>query len=742
MKETDKILEKAKKCFKQAVEAEQKQRERERDDLRFQVPDMQWDEAARRQRLGTTIAGVPTPPRPVLSVSKLDQPIQLILNQQRNAHLGIKIQPLSPEADDEVAEVIGGLYRSIERDSNANQARAWAFDRAVKAGRGAYRINTKYDEQGGHPFDQVITIERILNQDSVYFDPAAQKPDFSDGEWAFITSWVPIDRFKEEFPKAETASGADDRTFQDQVISAPEWVRGDGEDRAVLVAEYFYKIHTKVTLYAIESGEVFEDEGQIPKGMKAAKIRERDDVTVMWAKMTGFEVLEGPSEWNGRYIPIVPVLGRELQPFDQERRWTGVIGPAKDSQRTFNFALSTAVEMTALEPKAPWIGAEGQFENHESEWQQANIRNFPYLEYKPTTIGDKPAPPPQRAQVDVGRLGPSMALLQQADGWVQATTSTFDPTLGRTNQRERSGRAIMALQEQSDAGNSNYLQSLADISMPYEAKVVLDLIPSIYDRPGRLVRTLDNEDDTEQVMLNMPFVVNPHTKRPVPVMAPPGTTTPAGKVQFYDLRKGIYAVAVSVGRSRQTLVQEGAEEIGQILQAAPQLMPLIGPIYFKFRDFPGADQIAEMLGKLRDKQFPGLMDGDNQTMTPEQMQTQMQAMGQQLKVLQAQLAMAMKEIETESLKNQTTLQKAQIDAASKAEIARLEQLTKLQIEELKAGIEGRKDANKDKQAMLQRTHERDEGDKERAHDVAMAVTARAQDIPEPLEEPLERPQPV
>ena len=75
------LLETAKKHFKLAVEAEARQREREREDLRFQVPELQWDEAAARERRGGLLGGSVVPHRPMISISKLDQPIQLILNQ-------------------------------------------------------------------------------------------------------------------------------------------------------------------------------------------------------------------------------------------------------------------------------------------------------------------------------------------------------------------------------------------------------------------------------------------------------------------------------------------------------------------------------------------------------------------------------------------------------------------------------------------------------------------------------------
>jgi hypothetical protein len=159
--------------FKLSKAASQDQRDREDSDLAFQIPENQWPAEAIALRKGAP----GTPARPYLSISKLDQPIQLIINQQKSAHLGVQIHPVSPDANIETAAMIQGLYRSIERDSRANIARGWAFDRAVKAGTGYYRVNTVYDDESDDPFDQKIVIERLLHQDAVYLDPSAQMPD-------------------------------------------------------------------------------------------------------------------------------------------------------------------------------------------------------------------------------------------------------------------------------------------------------------------------------------------------------------------------------------------------------------------------------------------------------------------------------------------------------------------------------------------------------------------------------------
>lgn len=754
------LLEQAKKRFKQAQEADQKQRDREKDDLRFQVPEEQWDASARRQRLGYSNDGVPTPARPILSISKIDQPIQMVLNQERAAHLGVSIQPLSPEADPETAAILEGIYRRIERDSQAHIARSWAFSRAVMCGRGAYRINTCYDESSDNPSDQTIRIERILNQEAVYWDPAAQMPDFSDGNYAFVSGYVPLSSFRAEFPDAKV-SKEEGGFFEDLVSEAPEWVKGDAETGAILVVEYFYKI------------KKYEDVKVKGKGKSVT--RKREVVEVKWAKLTGFEILE-KGDWNGKYIPLIPVIGRELHPYDSERRWTGIIGPAKDAQRLYNYAASSAVELAALEPKAPYVGYEGQFEGHEEEWKQANLRNFPFLEAKAQTegTGANILPLPQRVQVDVSRMGPSMELLRQADQFIQVTTATYDPSLGRMSSREKSGRAIMALQQQGEEGNSHFMHNLADISMNYEARVILDLIPTIFDRPGRLARTLDEEDKSDTVMLNQPFYREPGTKRPMPVppggppmgpppmggpgpmagppgpmppgmagpppgMMPPGPPPGPPEVKHYDLRKGIYSVAISIGKTRQSALQEGAEEIGQILQSRPELMPLIGPLYFKYRDFPGAKEIGDLLAKVRDKQFPGLSEGEDGKPNPAQAQAEIAQLKQQLEMLGAQMQAAMKAIETEQAKQQTVLQKAQMDNEAKIRVAEIEAQTRMALEQLSARMEEIK-------AALQIRHEATQKEADRESAEAMTVAkplAEAAVAPAPFTgpnpEPLEYP---
>src|SRR2546428_290808 len=395
--------------LKVAMAATDKQRTREKDDLRFQVPDLQWDDDVKQARAAQTVNGVPIPARPMLSVSSLDEPIQLVLNQEKAAHVGVNIHPETEDATDETAAVLEGLYRYAEVDSGATIARSWAYERGVKAGRGCYRILKEYDTSTGVPGDQKLVFKRVLYQDAWYFDPFAEQPDWSDGEWAIGLSDMAWTQYARRFGETKLAR-YDDSDLIALGERQPGWIGGDGpESRSVRVAEYFKIEHDPVSVSVT-----------LPNG--DTKTYEDDQRRVTWHLVNAIEEL-AKEDWDGQYIPVIPVIGRELQPFDGERRWVGMIGPAKDGVKLTNFAASSAVEMAALEPKAPWLMEEGQAEGHESEFQQANVRNWPMLQYRRVGLSGQPAPPPSRVQVDVARLGPSMELLRIGRDFVQSATA-------------------------------------------------------------------------------------------------------------------------------------------------------------------------------------------------------------------------------------------------------------------------------------------------------------------------------
>lgn len=720
------ILEAARERFALVCDVEAEQLQREQDDLRFLIPEpeYQWDEASVKERRGD---GRNLPPRPMLCVSKIAQPVQLVINQMRAADLGVEVDPISEDANKDSAEARQGLYRHIERKSDAEQARAWAFSRAVQAGRGAYRILTEYDDEGGHPTDQRIVIERIYNQEGVYFDPAATKADVSDGRFAFVVAWMNKDEFKRTYPKVKTPGNPLEWEAAGQ--QAPGWVREDD----VLVAEYW-------TLD-------YEDE-ELPLEDGTTLIRPKR--VVRQHKLCGWDVLES-RDWPGKYIPLIRVIGQEMLPFDGKRRYAGMVRGARDAQRLYNSAISSAVERMNMEPRAPHVLSKEQIEGFESYWAQANQRPIAYLLYNAVSKDGTLLPPPQRTQIDTTGTSLALMMVQQADTYIQSTTALHDPSLGRESAREKSGKAILALQEQGNASTSHFMESLRD-ALRYEARIILDLMPHFYDRPGRQTRIVRGDDGkSEAIMINAPFVRDPRTGRPMPAQS--------GQqgAKEYDLSKGVYDVTISIGKAFQSRLEEGNQVMGELIAKRPELLVPMGDIWAQFQTFPGSRELAKRLAKMREQQMPGLGEGEDGQAPPEQMQAQLQQMGQQMQAMQQQLQAAMQALETEQAKQQAAILKAQLDAQTTLERARLDSETRLRIaggdNQTKLAIAG-KEAETDEvlatlklmveAAAARRAAERDQEaeDREdarqfagRQHDVAMNELSRPEpERPEPLSE--------
>jgi hypothetical protein len=690
-----------------ATEWRSAQLKRENDDLAFQVPEKQWTDDAAAKFKGGVIDGVFSPPRAMLSISKIDQPIQLVLNQERQAHLGVQIHPLSEDANKETAERIQDIYRGIERDSFADLARTWAYERAVKAGIGFYRILTDFADDGGSIHDQKIVIQRILDQRCVLLDPFATEPDWSDGQKALIYEMMPFDRYKREYggkkadgsPRSEMANftAMDFDGLTDEL--GEDWVTGDEETgRTIRLAEYFY----------IEYADEVQQEG--------GKSRTVQKPVVKWCKVNGMEVLE-EEVIPGKYIPIVPVLGQELQLFDKERRFFGIIARSKDAQRLLNIEVSNAVNKDALATKVPWLLAEGQEEGHEHEFELSTVRNLSMVRYKPTTLGGHLVEKPEWISGRSPDLSSSLLLIQQANDYIQATTSTYDPSLGKQARGNKPARAIEAEQKQSEQGNSNYLDNMMRAER-HEARIVLGMLPTIYDRPGRRVHGVDGEDNETEFIINAPFVKGPDG-RPMPVPDPAQMEGQQGKPKQpkeYNLTKGVYGVSVSIGKSHRSRMEAGSEGLGQLLQAAPELMPILGPTWLQFQDWPGAKEAAEQLKKM---QPPQMQQGEDGEESPEQLKAQNAQLQQMVEMAKQEMAEMKQALETKQVEQQGKIAAEQAKGQTTAQIEQM----KAEFTERELAMQAQIDAMLIRvQGMVDLKLQNDE----QAHELAMAAAGANQ----------------
>jgi hypothetical protein len=572
------------------------------------------------------------------------------------------------KADVEVAEIFNGVIRHIEYISDADVAYDTACENQVAYGEGYVRILTEYCD--ADTFNQDIKIGRIRNSFSVYMDPLIQDPCGSDARWCFITEDIPRDEYERQFPNASPLSTLQTLGVGDQGFS--QWMNED----TVRIAEYFYIDNTKETLN-LYPGNLTAFQGTPEDKMlrlqfgKPLRSRVSDRKKVKWLKINGYEVLER-ADWAGSHIPVIRCVGNE---FEVEGRLyvSGLVRNAKDAQRMYNYWTSQEAEMLALAPKAPFIGYGGQFEGYETQWKTANTQNWPYLEVNPdvTDGAGTVLPLPQRAAPPLPQTGLIQAKMGAADD-IKSVTGQYNASLGQTSN-ERSGKAILARQRESDTGTYHYVDNYARM-IRYVGRQLVDLIPKIYDTE-RIARII--QEDGESGMVK----INPMQQEPVKKIR-----NEQGIVidKVYNPGVGKYDVRVITGPGFQTKRQESLEAMAQLLQGNPQLWTVAGDLFIKNMDWPGAQEMSKRFAKVID---PAIIGDDEDNPALAAAKQQIEAMNAEMQQMAGMLENVQQSMEARDLQIKEFKADIELYNAETKRIAAVQAgMTEQQIQDIAMGV--------------------------------------------------------
>jgi len=606
----------------EAQSAELPHHERASSDMQFAVGN-HWPDDERDERDADG--------RPCLTVNIMAQNVRQVTGQIRSLNPAVRVAAADSEASKDVAEIIEGMVRHIEYRSDASSVYEAATESAAACSMGFWRIRTEYCD--GDTFDQEILIERVHNPFSVFFDPFAKDPTRKDARYAFIVEEMPKATFTKMYPKAAVA----DFTGAHKGQRFEHWGKGE----SVVVAEYFWIDHKEHEVFLLPGGQVVR--GPLPKTVKFEKQRTVKEPIVKWAKVSGFEVLEGPHDFPSRYIPIVAVTGEEWH-LGEETYRSSVIRFAKDPQILYNYARSTQAEIAMNQPKAPYMVTAKQIAGLETQWNDASHRNRPYMVYN----ADPGAPAPQRVQPPLS----SEAMLTEAQvsaDDIKKTTGIYDASLG-ARSNETSGKAILARKEESQNATSIYSDNMVK-GVQQTGCILVDMIPRIYDTK-RVVRVL-GEDGQEKMETINDILVTQDGIQPV-----------------NDMKIGKYDVRVQVGTSYSSRREEARDGMFEFLRVFPESAPMVGDLVAKMQDWPEADRVAE---RLRKALPPGIAEDDKEELTPEEMQAkadadakaqaEQQAMQEAQQIDMRKAAAEAKEAEADARKAEAEAQKAEFEMA-------------------------------------------------------------------------------
>ena len=696
---SDTIIKDAIEEFEDSEQASSFNRANYQKDTSFARGSKQWPEAVEKQRIQEA--------RPVLTINKLPALIRSVVNESKQNKPAIEVAPVDNGADVNTAQIINGIIRSIERNSNAQVAYGTAVDQAVTGGFGFFRIDIDYAHQDS--FDLQAQIKRIPNALSVHWDTSSSEFDASDWRYAFISDHLSKEEYKKLYPDASMIAW----DSADIGGDTGNWL----DDDQIRVAEYFKRVEKMRKLYRFsvpnpETGKsdvqtatenqmemlataFFESQGvDVPNtnesGLVEAFVQasgiqinaERDSTyfEVMRYIINSVEVLE-EEKWPGMFIPICPVWGDESYQ-DGKRVFKSLISDAKDSQAMFNFWRSATTELVALAPKTPWVGPKGFIpKGHESKWASANTRSHAYLEYDPASGGA-----PQRqafASVPAGAMQEAM----NSNEDMQAITGIYPSSIG-ARSNETSGKAILARERQGDVSNFHFIDNLSR-AIQYAGKILVDIIPSVYSE-RETIRIL-GEDQAEEVV---------QLTQEAGGSLEEGMT---GDKKLYNLSVGRYDVTVKTGPSFSTQREETRETLIELMRAVPGAAGVVGDALLEHMDFQGADRIAKRLKAMLPENIRSLEDekisgSDN----PEAaaLQAQLDQGRQQMQQIQQQGQALTKELEQVKNDKSADAQLKQVEAQLKGKELELKELEmQIKLAEAQAAANKGPDTPEDKQAQ-------------------------------------------
>lgn len=574
--------------------------------------------------------------KPAIKVNAVDVP-SIIGEDGKPQELKIKNQ--AGNKDYTLSEALTGIVKGIEYSCEAESEYDIAYQAAVESGMGYLRVRTEWV---GEKMQQEILIESIENQFSVTLDPSAKKRDYRDMNWALLDENMEKAAFELEYPDAtpEPIDG-------DSVDDGGSWF----SENTVRVSEYFVREPIVKELVLLSDGRTeYMDKLKLvldelaEKGITVKRTRKVKTFKVIWRKITGNEVLEGPTELDFTSIPIVPVWGK-CSVVKKKKIFRSLIRYGKDAQRMSNYWDSAATEAVALAPKAPFIGTPEQIEGF-PEWDTANTVNHSMLRYNKQDPND---PGPRREQ-PAAIPAAELTLGQTSVDKIKSTIGMFDASRGASSQ-EKSGRAIIALQRQGDRGSFAFIDNLSK-AITRVGRLVVEVIPKVMDTE-QLARMKLSDDSEDFIMINEQIFDDESGEW----------------VTIHDLGVAKYDVVVTTGPAFATQRMEAAESMIQFAQAVPQAAAVMADLIAQNSDWPGADVIAERLKKIMP---PNVLTAEEREKLQEDMPEQQEPTPEQ-QIQMAEIELKQAEIEAGNAKTEADVLQAQADMKkAEADIAQAE----------------------------------------------------------------------
>jgi hypothetical protein len=586
--------------------------------------------------------------KPVFTVNKLYSLVKQVIGDMRKYTPNIAVRDELGTHDKKEVDLVTDILRNIAYKSENDIVYQTGGECALKGGFGAWRILTDYTSPNS--FDLDIKLEPIVDPTICFWDSNATKPQKEDGQYCGMYEMIDEDVFKERNPGVDPNNSALN-VFPTQTSNAFSWVENRGTKKIIAVVDYFQKEPFKKEILLLSNGATidvkdhdeyvkeFERQSKAmgrPQKLEIVDRRDVDDYSIVHYKLCGSQIL-AKTTWPGKDLPIIYVCGDRY--FDNGKEHTiSFTRYVQDLQKYLNYLQSDLAHGILLARREQYIGTPENVKTREIQeiWRDpANVQGI-LLAHRDST-GQLPVrqPPPEISQTEVMQYNIT-------DQQIRSTLGMFQPVLGEGGPAE-SGVAITRRVQQSNTTNYIYFDNIKR-AVAHTAKAIMNLIPEVHTN-DRYVKATDKEGNTRIERVNY--------------------QDEQGKmVNYLGVRD--YALEVKAGSPFLLQKQEAFQQMMSLVQASPQVFPLIADLLAKNLDLENSGQIADRLKTIVPPEVVAKETGQPlppQPPNPAQIQSQAMMTRAQADMMKAQADMV-------QAKHEGSLDVLKTQMKSKAEMAK------------------------------------------------------------------------
>jgi hypothetical protein len=611
----------------------------------------QWDNKVKSDRESLS--------KPVLTFNKLRPILNSIVGEQRAHSPQPTIRGISDKNNQNDIDFRTDLIRQISANSNADMVYETAFEGMVAIGWGWGKVGIDYENP--ETFKKCVYLQE-LDYQSGFADPAAIKPDKSDGEYGgtiILMSKEEYDRKYPDFPNPQDPGS----------YYYIQW----NTRQVVPVADIWLKEYSPMTIVQLSDGREMEKEKanelianqqsqrdaqllslqQMPvlmdeliEPLEIVNERTTKKCALKHYRFVRNHILE-ETDFPGEELPIVYFEGKSVV-INGERVPLSYIEPAIDSQVFLNYIRSEQAHSILTSRKEQFLGTEENFEGYEDMYRNPQQVQGALYANPDGTTGQMPqiiSPTPFNQALSEAAQEMSVDIVQ---------------SLGRPDELRGyqtnaiSGDAIRRRQEAGKNPVNIYTDNLSR-GIKQMCKVMLGLFPHVYAEDNREVNIKTAQGKVQKMILNK------RTNR---------FTFNNDEIKEEienNMTEGNYDIEIRVDGTFDEQIKDQLDALTSLYQVMPNAAPATIDLYGKLISIQDSHELVERLSTMLPSDIKALKEGKeppppqpNPMMMIEQGKLQAEMKNIELKQQEAQINAQVKMAEIEVSKEKLINERAKM----------------------------------------------------------------------------------